>query len=312
MKKIIFCVVVALALTRAAFPGEYREFTNQAGKSIDARIVQYDAKGERVQLELKNHERAWVQLSDLSEADQNYIRSLNNDAAKAASLEEKANLASEKAKDKPEPVIELSKKDLRAIGEQYIQAWNSGDIEKVKVLFLQPENVTQTELDRAKKMFQELNIDSVGDGYVVVLNRKLSDEHWMRWRDVPEEAWNQWLLLTADGKIKYDTSLYKHPIAIALRSMPVLYSRGDKYEKLRNAYYLSNKNSERAYEKIKDLGIPMFGLDLSRARYQIDKSLGKMTEWLMEEGDKWDSTEPKVFFPTELLNTYKESGKYDL
>ena len=293
-------MVVALALTRAAFPDEYREFTNQAGKTIHARILEFDANGERVQLELKNCKKAWVQLSDLSEADQSYIRQYN---------QEKANAAAEEVKDKPEPVKELSESELRAIGEQYIQAWNSGDIDKLKVTVLQPEIVTQTKLDETKKIIHELNIDRVGHGYIV-LNAKLTDKYLKLFSEVPEEAWDQWLLLTADGKIKYGTSLQKHPVQITLKSMGVLYARGDKCKKFRDAYYTSNKNSERTYEMLKDLGVPMFGLDLSRARYQIDKSLIEMTEWLMKEGDKWDSTEPKVFFPTELLNTYKESGKY--
>lgn len=299
MKKIFFIVIVALVLTRTALSNEYREFTNKDGKSIHARIVQYDAEGERVELELPNRNKAWVQLSDLSEEDQGYIQQYK---------QEKASAAAEEVKDKPEPVKVLSEKELRAIGEQYIQAWNSGDIERVKVFFLQPENVTQTKFDQHKKLFPELKIYSVADGYLLLnaeLNEKYRSDSWSR-----ERTWKQWLLFTAAGKIKYDSSLQRHPIHITLNSMPVLYSRGDKCEKFRDAYYISNINSERAYEVLKDLGVPMFGLDLSRARYQIDKSLIKMTEWLMDEGDKWDSTEPKVFFPAEVLNKYKESGKY--
>lgn len=54
--------------------GAYREFKNQTGKTIQAHIIRYDSKVERVQLELKNRKKAWIQLSDLSEADQAYIQ----------------------------------------------------------------------------------------------------------------------------------------------------------------------------------------------------------------------------------------------
>jgi len=300
MKKIIFSVIVALVLTRTALSNEYREFTNQDGKSIHARIVQYDANGERVQLELQNRNKAWIQLSDLSEVDQVYIRQYN---------QEKANLASETAKDKPEPVKELSKKELRAIGEQYIQAWESGDFEKVKSFFLHGQHLTRTRFAECMERIDELDIDKVGDGYIILDFD--SNTYWPHLTDLPiSNADQRWVLFTTDGKIKYDSILLKHPIEIALKSMLVLYGRGEKY-KWAAVGSNSNALSERTYTSLKNMGVPMFGLDLSGNPDEIDESLLKMTEWLLEEGDKWDSTEPKVFFPEELLKEYKKSPKYD-
>lgn len=293
MKIIIFSVIIALILTRTALSNEYHEFTNHDGKSIHALIIQYDAKGERIQLELQNRKKAWVQLSDLSEADRVYIQQYNQ----------------EKAKDKPEPAKELSKKELTTIGEQYIQAWESGDFEKVKSFFLHPQHLTQSKFDECKERIDDIDIDKVGDGYIILDID--SNTYWPHFTDLPiSNADERWVLFTSDGKIKYDSILLKHPIEIALKSMLVLYARGEKY-KWAAVGSNSNRLSEMTYTTLKNMGIPMFGLNLSDKSNEIDESLLKMTEWLLEEGDKWDSTEPKVFFPEELLKEYKKSPKYD-
>ncbi|MDF7801854.1 hypothetical protein P4C99_20415 [Pontiellaceae bacterium B1224] len=300
MKKVIFSVIVAIVLTRTALSNEYREFTNQDGKSIHARIVQYDAEGERVQLELQNRKKAWIQLSVLSEADRVYIQKY---------IQEKTSLASENAKDKPEPVKELSKKELEAIGEQYIQAWESGSYEKVKAFFLHPQHLTQSRFNECKERIDDIDIDKVGDGYIILDID--SNTYWPHLTDLPiSDADERWVLFTPDGQIKYDSILLKHPIEIALKSMLVLYGRGEKYKW---AAVGSNSNvlSEKTYTSLKNMGIPMFGLDLSGSPDEIDESLLKMTEWLLGEGDTWDSTEPNVFFPEELLKEYKESPKFD-
>ena len=289
MKKIFFSIIVVLVLTRAALSSEYREFVNQDGKSIHARIVRYDAKGEKVQLELQNRKKAWIQLSDLSEEDQAYIQQYNQ----------------EEAKDKAEPVKELSKKELRAIGEQYIQAWESGDIESVKAFFLQPEKITHTKFNQYKEIIRDFHIDKVGAGYIALDVDRETHKIWWSLYESNAGGKERWLLFTADGKIKYDSILLKHPIEIALKSMPVLYGRGEKY-KWAAVGSDSNRLSEKTYTSLKNMGIPMFKLDLSGSPDEIDESLLKMTEWLMEEGDKWDSTEPNVFFPKEWLREFKK------
>jgi hypothetical protein len=115
----------------------------------------------------------------------------------------------------------------------------------------------------------------------------------------------RWLLLTPDGKIKYDSILLKHPIEIALKSIPVLYDRGERYQW---AAVSSNSNalSDKTYLSFESMGIPMFGLDLTASPDEIDESLLQITEWLINEGDKWDSTEPKVFFPKQWLHEFKK------
>ncbi len=278
MKKIISCVIIALVFSSTALSSEYREFTNQDEKSIHARIVQYDAEGERVLLELQNHKKSWVQISDLSEEDQAYIQQY----------------IQVKAKVEPEPIKELSKKELRAIGEQYIKAWESGDIESFKALFLQPEKIKSDKFMQYKEIINKFDIDKVGDNYIILEARRKKDKIWLHYTDHTMSDWDErWLLFTPDGKIKYDSIILKHPIHIALESVPVLLTSDN--EKLEN----------RIYESLEQMGIPMFELDLSANARKRLQSLLKMRQWLLKEGDKWDSSEPKVFFPKQLLREYK-------
>ena len=211
--------------------------------------------------------------------------------------QEKANVASEIVKDKPEPLKELSKKELRAIGEQYIQAWESGNIERVKAFFLQPENITQGRFNEYAEMINKFNIDKVGDGYIILEARRKKGKIWLHYTDHTIPDWDErWLLLTPDGKIKYDSILLKHPIHIALES--VLFMR----------LYDNEEEEKRIYSSLEQLGIPLFGLDLSDSPIKSLQSLSKIFKWLLKEGDKWDSSEPKVFYPKKLLRDYE---KYD-
>lgn len=74
MKKLLCLFIALCGLSAIAESGEYRNFTNHSGKTIYARLVQYDTESEKVQLELKTKKKAWIQLVDLSQADQAYIQ----------------------------------------------------------------------------------------------------------------------------------------------------------------------------------------------------------------------------------------------
>ena len=71
---VCFVLFVVFVGSGASWSAEYREFRNLAGKAIHACIVQYDAEGGRVQLELKNRKKAWIEISTLSAGDQEYIK----------------------------------------------------------------------------------------------------------------------------------------------------------------------------------------------------------------------------------------------
>ena len=53
---------------------EYRPFTNHTGKTIVAKVIAVDTDSGKVQLELKNRKKAWVEISTLSSEDQAYVK----------------------------------------------------------------------------------------------------------------------------------------------------------------------------------------------------------------------------------------------
>lgn len=292
MKKTIFSLIIAFVLMETAFPNEFRQFTNQAGKSILARIIQYDAEGARVQLELRNHKKAWIQLSDLSETDLAYLREYIMEQAREASSEK------------------LSKKELRTIGEEYIAAWEAGDFEAVRAFFLQPENITQSTFNEYNKIIMKFNITKAGDDYIRLEARRRKGEMWRHFTDIQPDFDERWLLFSADGKIKYDSILSKHPIHIAQNSVYALLSTisltGDNFSEktqseLASLGYNPAKTERLIYSYLEQTGIPLFGLDLSESKKKIRNSLFRIMHWLQNKGDRWDSSEPNVFFPRELL-----------
>lgn len=280
MKKTMFSLLVCFVLSGTVLAGTYREFINQDGKSIHARILEYDAGGDRVLLELKNRKKAWVHLSDLSESDQVYIQQYT---------QTKANLASENAK--PEPVKKRSKKELEAIGEQYIQAWESGDIELLRAFFLHPERITQRSFNDYNEIIDELDVDEVGAGYILLDVDRKNDKVWLHYTDHGMKNGDErWLLFTPDGKVKYDSILLKHPILIAMKSVRILLT----------ATY-SEELQNRIYASLEQTGVPLFGLDPSKNPRRNAGALLELLNWIQEEGHQWDASEPKVFFPKELL-----------
>ena len=70
---VCFVLFMVFVESGGSWPAEYREFRNLEGKAIRACIVQYDAEGVRVQLELKNRKKAWIEISTLSAGDQEFI-----------------------------------------------------------------------------------------------------------------------------------------------------------------------------------------------------------------------------------------------
>ena len=106
MNKLIPFFLFLVCIVAITWSAEYQKFTNQEGKTIVARIVQYDAEGGRVQLQLKSRKKAWIELSSLSEEDQTYIRQTQEEIIKKKAEAEKAKRSSVRYK------IKLSSSDI--------------------------------------------------------------------------------------------------------------------------------------------------------------------------------------------------------
>jgi hypothetical protein len=123
---------------------------------------------------------------------------------------------------------------------------------------------------------------SATNNYVLFLNAFRSEE--------------KWILLTPDGKIKYDDVFVKHPIElakIACMEIGLCFGRG-------RSFYLSDEYKlfvQSYYALLKETGIPLFGLDLHDDPDDITESLEKIMEWVEDNAESYDSSEPKVFLP---------------
>ncbi len=286
MKKIFLGLVVALALVGMAEPSEYRNFKNQEGKDIYARVVQYDAKGERVQLELKNHKKAWVELSALSESDQTYVRNMNTSPEK-----------SDGQKNEPKPTNKpFSKKQVKEIAEKYIEAVMNKDYEAWAGLMADTKDFDEQRFNAryalhpnprfywGKSLFHLKKIhyrSSENNSAKLTLKREHSSYE-------PE----CWLILQPDGKIKYDSLFIPHPVLVVRTCLGYFWSPDRK----------RNTQDERVYsDTLIETGVPLFDYTPESSRLQQAQSVRKIFDWLEKNGDEWDISEPKVFYPGEII-----------
>lgn len=179
MQNLIRNIVVTLTLTGSVAASEYRAFTNQAGKTIQAQVIAIDSDCRKVQLALKNRRKVWIGLSDLSEADQVYIRRWE---------QKKHTLA-----------------EVRTIAKQYINAMEKNDCELYRKLFsslYEGDNRLSDKyfLFRAKH-WDSINIKRVA-GLEVEIVKDKSDPL----------LGSGWLQILPDGRIKYDPWFFRHPL----------------------------------------------------------------------------------------------------
>ncbi|QBG47001.1 hypothetical protein EGM51_06185 [Verrucomicrobia bacterium S94] len=277
---------------------QYRVFTDANGRSIEAKIVQLDPSGKKVTLERKNRKTATIPVNMLSEEDQNYILSWEKKSATTQ-------LAA-----KQESVV-LSKKELKLIGEQYIEALETGDFEKFRSLYLNPDQIDLSMFEKLKAVVNEMEYEGVDDGNIELSvefnsNSAEPDFYWVYDPNINLAIYanhcERWLLLTSDGKIKYDMMLFHHPMTFAILKV---YHINTICGPRKGAFVneIHQRNAAIAYEELKSLDIPMFGLDLNSNPNTIGTSLKKIQRWMQDEGDQWDTSEPKAFYPQDCIKS---------
>lgn len=269
MNKLILSLAMALAIVTLAESAEYRNFTNQDGKSIAARVIEYDVDIGKVQLELKTRKKAWVELSTLCEADQTYIKEWHKEKTTEASGSVASNVYPS----------ELSEDQIKKIAEQYTEACLNQDYTAWKNLFHDVGDISETDFsDYRIKNLTRIRIKKV-DGYNVHLQ--------IRSKSIKQDGWLQFL---PDGKIKYGAILYRHPIPVAFEAQNVLY---DNYAEDLNYNLDVNSINKSLFET----GIPLFGYRRGRSESEKLKQLDSIKEWLLKTGAQWDRSSPILACP---------------
>lgn len=203
MKYLILICILGFAVIAKA--DEFRSFTNLEGKTINARILQYDSKGERVQLKLKNHKKSWIKIDSLSPEDQVYIKSVTGKNPVESDTEKK--IATE-----GKETTTLSTKDIRDIGKRYVEAWESGNLDELKKLYLYPDKITQNAFERYRSyVFEEIEFDKIKYDHILL---EFSFKKRPGGFDPDGSHHIRSLLLTPKGKIKYDDIFIKHQLLL--------------------------------------------------------------------------------------------------
>ncbi len=186
---------------------------------------------------------------------------------------------------------ELSEDQIEEIAEQYIEACLTQNYTAWKSLFLDTGDVSEADFTTSPHVakIKKIRIKDI-DGY----NVRLQIQYNFGYRK------DGWLQLLPAGKIKYGAILHQHPIPIAfeLQSSFAAYLNHDTEA--------GHPDSKR---ELLEVGIPVFGLNRRMKPHNQLKALKQIKEWLIEKGENWDRSEPKLACPEgqfkALLKKYK-------
>lgn len=276
VKYVVLFVVFALSGS-AQSAEKYHEFKNRSGKTIFARIIQYDADTSKVELELKTRKKAWVELSTLSDVDRAYIKQWHQEKPT------KGSLAAETRKT-------LSEEEVRAIAKLYIKAWEDRDYQ-LWLKLVGPLHKRALSESSFNSCNQKLSLKL---GQVEGLNVQIDVKGIGR-------SSEGWLQLLPSGEIKYTPLQFSHPLIRSFECVSYLYLHSDEVAAVWRRRSYCNTLSEN--------NIPLFGYEPDASKNDRKRCADKIRNWLIEEGAMWDATDPKIPIPEkqfkELLKEYK-------
>ena len=189
---------------------------------------------------------------------------------------------------------QLTEKDVEKIAELYVKAWEERDYQLYFQLLAPMYSERLLKEDEFKRHSE--SIKSMDIVRVAGLNVQIKI-------NLPQSGkTGGWLQILPSGQIKYLPTYFEHPVKIMFLSTSHLLN-------LTRADERSKKTRYYAYRRLKGRNIPLFGYTTDASQHDRKKSAEKILDWLIENGDTWDSTEPKVFLPEkqfkELVKKYK-------
>jgi hypothetical protein len=277
----------------STYANSYRSFTNKNGQQIDAKIVSVDKASGMVTLERTNKQKATVPIDIFSEADQSFINSYTEPV-------------SAKEVETPEAApVKLPKDQVKGIAEQYADGWNDRDFEKISNLFLTPRKVSESEYKKIAQTLDKVRRDNIYESAFTIKVEELGKtDPWGKFAS--GAVYSSWCFLTSDGKIKYDTILYKHPVAEAITVVG----------RVTSSQYSTGKSSieDQEYQKLyiehmEAIGAPLYGFKVGASKKALENSLEETIEWLEDNGGTIDTSEPKVFLPEKYFKAEQDKLK---
>lgn len=191
----------------------------------------------------------------------------------------------------------LSKRDVKAIAERYIDTITTRDYSTWTSLMASSEIATKSEF---LKFFEFKEVSSSTLTSDELFRPKISGEIKrikikrikgvcieLEFQSKASYSPSKCLFIQPDGKIKYDAIFHQHPVLIAR----IAWGQWFHIQPFRT----TGPACDWYYFNLKATGIPLQGFDRSSNKSKQYKALDKIGQWLEDEGEEWDSTYPKLF-----------------
>ena len=191
----------------------------------------------------------------------------------------------------------LSKKDVKAIAERYVDAITARDYSIWSSLMASSEAVTESEF---LEFFEFKKVSSSTITSDELFWPRISGEIKrikiknikgvcveLEFQSKASYPSSKYLFIQPNGKIKYDAIYHQHPVLIA----KIAWGQWFQIQPFRT----TGSACDWYYLNLEATGIPLQGLDRSSNQSKQYKALDKIEDWLEDEGEEWDSTYPKLF-----------------
>lgn len=295
-----FLILTIIGISMLTLADDYRSFTDKKGRTIKARIIHVDHDSNKVTLLLENNRKSTVLIDIFSDKDSSYIHTWEPPAT-----EEKS--------------VKLSLADVKEVAEKYERSWNTEDHAAVASMSLIEEG-SPSSLDfqlfqhNRRAYLKKVNTGKATD-YGFHISYTVIKEYNEEYSRLPGPRMfagpSGWCLLAPDGKIKYDPIFKQHPIESIC--IAIKYTLADHSNASGTGappdYFMTSKYKIR--DSLKEAGLTEYNVGLLDNREEAKNEVKRLIEWLEENGDKFDTSEPKVFYPTDLFDDLKNQLKRD-
>lgn len=272
----------------------YHSFTDKEGRSIQAKIIKFDSQSMRVTLERENRKVATVPLDIFSEADQEYIRSWSPSP-----------VVEEDKKNQPEH--SLTSQDIKNISKQYADAIKTQNHNAFSELFYDYEGDPLTDFfKRVTPVNGRVFEASIGrlfdNGFMTKIAVSQTIDRGRTVGGDQDYVYEEWVLLTHSGKIKYDSLIKPHPLQLIVDPLVQMSYKIDE-----SGEY---KLKARLFIKVlEENSIPTFGFDPESDADDSLDTIEEIIDWVLDNGSHFDSTEPKLYLPKMEFSRLKDSLK---
>lgn len=190
-------------------------------------------------------------------------------------------------------LAELAQDEVKMLAQRYAEACINKDFNVWQDLYYKPAGTSEMQFKNALQGAGSGTMSPVQEPKNIRIKKIEGCNVYLQIQSQNGYRDDGWLQFLPDGKVKYDPIIYPHPIIQVFENYAFarMYSddSGQRVDELR----------KRCVAQLLETGIPTFGLEIDSPNHAQFKALDDIEEWLEENGDKWDASEPQVFCPKE-------------